>query len=148
MIEILALIFTLAIEADVPPYFVQAIAISEHWNGSVESTVIDPLAISKPNSDGSVDRGVMQLNSRYFSDVDWSSPEANIREGIRLIKALSKEPLLNTWWAVAVAYNCGYTGFKNGPPYSSVEYGSLVMSVWVQLEDIRHVKALVSAQSK
>lgn len=143
MAEILALIFTLSIEAGVPPYFVQAIAITEHWNGSIENTVINPAAVSLPNEDGSVDRGVMQLNSRYYDHVDWACPETNIREGIALIKRLSKEPLLNTWWAVAVAYNCGYTGFKNGPSSSSVEYGNRVMDVWFQLEDARHISLII-----
>ena len=143
MAEILALIFTLSVEAGVPPYFVQAIAITEHWNGSIENTVINPATVSQPNSDGSVDKGIMQLNSRYFGHVDWKCPEANIREGVCLIKKLSKEPLLNTWWAVAVAYNCGYTGFKNGPPSSSVEYGNHVMDVWFQLEDARHISLII-----
>lgn len=141
--EILALILAMSIEANVPPYFVQAIALTEHWGGSVENTEINPKAISLPNKDGSVDRGVMQLNSRYYDHVDWSCPETNIREGIALIKSLSKEPLLNTWWAVAVAYNCGYAGFVSGPPSSSIDYGSRVISVWSQLEDTRFISVII-----
>jgi soluble lytic murein transglycosylase-like protein len=81
---IISLIFAIAIEIQVPPCFVLAIALNENES-------LNPLAVSKQNNDGTVDRGIMQLNSQYF-DIEWWIPETNIRAGCLLIKELKQKP--------------------------------------------------------
>ena len=51
------------------------------------------------------------------------------------IKMLMKIPELNTFWSVAVAYNCGHERFlSNKPPESSLDYAEKVMALWQKLE--------------
>jgi soluble lytic murein transglycosylase-like protein len=123
---IISLIFAIALETQIPPCFVLAIALNENES-------LNPLAISKQNNDGTVDRGIMQLNSRYF-DIEWWIPETNIRAGCLLIKELSERGL--NWWQVAIAYNCGYARLmsKEGPPNMSIEYGNRVFFLWQEFE--------------
>ena len=140
---ILALILAVAIEVGVPPQFVLSIAYVEHWNKSIEETVIDPEAVSKPNRNGSVDLGVMQINSFYLDEFvelhwdkawefDWETPYDNVYLGCRIIKWLMRH--CSTYWAVAVAYNCGLSRMQSGhPPLSSTRYADRVLAVWNEL---------------
>jgi soluble lytic murein transglycosylase-like protein len=123
---IISLIFAIAVEIQVPPCFVLAIALTENES-------LNPMAVSKKNNDGTVDRGIMQLNSRYF-DIEWWIPEINIRYGCLLIRELSQKGL--NWWQVAIAYNCGYARLmsKDGPPNISIEYANRVYFKWQELE--------------
>lgn len=59
-----------------------ALAVAQQESG------FNNLAQSKPNTDGSVDRGVMQLNSRYHKLKNWQDPIENIAYGIRHLKGL------------------------------------------------------------
>ena len=131
------LILNIAVEVGVPPYFALSIALEENWN-------LDPGAISQPNENGTIDRGIMQLNSRYF-DIDWRDPEINIRTGCILIKSLIRNPEINTYWAVAVAYNCGYTRFvsEEGPPSASIDYGCRVMMRWLELQGLKYINPII-----
>jgi soluble lytic murein transglycosylase-like protein len=115
MIE--ALIITIALEVGIPPCLVLAIAYTEN-------PYLDPAAIHK-NSDGTLDRGIMQLNSSWYKDENWMDPEINIRAGCSYIKWLLSLPNMN-YWTVAVAYNCGYSRFIQGPPEISLEYADQV----------------------
>jgi soluble lytic murein transglycosylase-like protein len=135
---IMCLILSIAAEMEIPPYFALAIAVEENWT-------LNPLAVSPINENGTVDRGIMQLNSRYF-DIDWSDPETNIRAGCRLIKYLITRPEINTYWAAAVAYNCGYAGYlrDGGPPEKSVAYGGRVMKRWLELQGLEYVNPVIN----
>jgi hypothetical protein len=64
---------------------------------------------------------------------------------IPYIKDLMEKQELHTYWAVAVAYNCGYSRFvsQEGPPLSAVDYGCRVMERWKILEGNRYINPLV-----
>jgi soluble lytic murein transglycosylase-like protein len=115
-----ALILAIALDVGVPPYLALSIALEENPQ-------LDPVAVHL-NLDGSEDRGLMQLNSGWFTG-DWQEPEANIRAGCLLLKELIEKPDLNVWQAV-VAYNCGYRRLKEGPPWASVDYACRVFRRW------------------
>lgn len=59
-----------------------ALAVAQQESG------FNNLAQSKSNTDGSVDRGVMQLNSKYHKLKNWQDPIENIAYGIRHLKGL------------------------------------------------------------
>jgi soluble lytic murein transglycosylase-like protein len=126
---IMSLILIIAAEIGIPPYFALAIALEEN-------PTLNPLIISQANENGTVDLGVMQLNSGFFGNIDWSDPETNIRAGCLLIKSLINTHELNTYWGVVVAYNCGYARFlsQQGPPPTSLDYADRVMQRWLALE--------------
>lgn len=135
---IMALILTIATEIGVPPRFALAIAIEEN-------RTLDPLAVSSVNGNGTVDLGVMQLNSQYYGHINWRDPETNIRAGCLLIKSLMGKPEINTYWAVAVAYNCGYTRYLSGktPPLHSLDYADKVMARWYALESVKYINPVI-----
>jgi soluble lytic murein transglycosylase-like protein len=114
MIE--ALILAIALEVGVPPHLVLAIAYTEN-------PTLDALAVNR-NTDGTLDLGVMQLNSSWYTG-DWADPETNIRAGCEHIKWLLSLPNMNEW-LVAVAYNCGYSRMMKGPPQQSIDYAGRV----------------------
>jgi soluble lytic murein transglycosylase-like protein len=119
MIE--AMILAIALEAGVPPYLVLAIAYTEN-------PALDPLAVHQ-NNDGTLDRGIMQLNSGWYKDENWMDPETNIRAGCGLIKELAGRPGMN-YWLACIAYNCGYGRLLEKPPDASVEYANRVFARW------------------
>jgi soluble lytic murein transglycosylase-like protein len=135
---IMALILVIAVEVGVPPNFALAIAIEEN-------NTLNPLAVSLANENGTVDLGVMQLNSQYYGGINWSDPKTNIRAGCLHIKELMSKPELNTFWSVAVAYNCGYARYSSGktPPRSSLEYADRVMARWYTLENIKYINPVI-----
>ena len=117
--EIVELIIKISVEEGVPPEIVLAIAYTENWT-------LNPKAVSPINQDGSVDLGVMQLNSNYFGHVDWECPEANVTAGVRHIRWLMGSLRGSTWWSVAVAYNAGLSRVNN-PPASTLTYADKVI---------------------
>lgn len=121
---ILALILTIASQEGLPPAFVQAIAIAEN-------PALDPCA-KNYNQNGTVDVGIMQLNSAYFSHIDCEHPETNIREACKHIKMLAQQPGVRTWWTVAIIYNSGIMRMNN-PPASSIAYADKVMNLYTEL---------------
>jgi len=121
---IAALILSIAVEFGLPPYFVLSVAIEENQT-------LNPLAVRK-NSNGTLDRGVMQLNSGWYNG-DWWEPETNIRAACGHIKNLTAMPGVNTWWAVAVCYNAGYGRLYN-PPNSTIDYASKVIIRWEEMD--------------
>lgn len=134
---IVALILSIAAEVGIPPYFALAIALEENQTLSAR-------VVSEQNDDGTVDRGVMQLNSKYFSNIDWQDPETNIRAACLHIKALMSMPQIKTYWAVAVSYNCGYARFTNaGPPQRTIEYANRVMERWRVLIGVKYINPVI-----
>jgi len=119
---ILELIFLIAPQYDVPPYLVAAIIIKES-EGNV-------LAVSKENTNGSVDRGLMQLNSYYF-DIEWCDAEINIRTGCAHLRSLYNHTWHTSpnWWSAVVAYNCGLERFLNEPLQVSIQYANDVFEI-------------------
>jgi soluble lytic murein transglycosylase-like protein len=134
---IMYLILSIAVEVGVPPYFVLAIALEEN-------PTLDPLMVSPPNRNGTVDLGVMQLNSQYFGNLDWRDPETNIRAACQLIKEIMAVQGIGTYWTVAICYNAGTRWFVNNekPPDSSIDYGGRVMVRWNEL-DGRNVQVII-----
>ena len=114
---IISIILAIAAEVGVPQYFALSVAIEE--------SDLNPVAVNV-NMNGTVDRGVMQLNSAYFAHVDWQCVESNIRAGINHIMVLKNKPDINTWWSVAIAYNAGHSRLHN-PPATSGSYANRVI---------------------
>jgi len=135
---IMSLILTIAAEVGVPPYFALAIAIEEN-------KTLNPQAISPVNRNGTVDLGVMQLNSEYYGHINWHDPETNIRAGCLHIKSLMEKPELKTYWTVAIAYNCGYTRYLDSktPPQNSLDYADRVMAHWHDLESVDYINPII-----
>jgi hypothetical protein len=54
-------------------------------------------------------------------------------------------PGIDTYWAVAVAYNCGYARFmsKEGPPPGSLDYGAKVMERWYILTGAKYICPII-----
>lgn len=120
---IMALILAIAAEVGVPPYFALSIAL-------VENPTLNPMAVNT-NKNGTKDKGVFQTNDSWDNS-NWTDIETNIRTGIAHIKKLSQEPLLNTWYGVAICYNAGTKWIKTGrkPPESSVKYAVKVYELY------------------
>jgi hypothetical protein len=119
---IAALIVTVAVEFSIPPGFMLALATIENPTFSVSAVNI--------NSDGTTDRGIMQLNSSWY-DGDPYDIEDHLRQAAALIRSLYDDYRLN-WWQVAVAYNCGIKRvLEKAPPNSSIEYANKVYALWL-----------------
>lgn len=123
----------IALEIGVPPYLALSVALEEN-------PALVPEMIAGPNRNGTYDFGIMGINSNYMNhfvseywDKDWTfnwkNPYDNIYIGIKHLKELLDKPDLNIWQAI-IAYNCGYTGFKKGPPGASVDYACRVFERW------------------
>ena len=120
-----ALIIAISLEVGVPPDFVLAIALTENWT-------LNPRAISPPNSNGTRDKGVMQLNQNYFTLERWYCPNENIRAGVKHIRWLMDHPWTCTFWSVAIAYNAGI-GRLQRPPQSTIRYADQVIRKFNEL---------------
>jgi soluble lytic murein transglycosylase-like protein len=127
MESIIALIFLIAAEIGVPPNYALAVAMCESG--------LNPSVISTVNQNGSVDRGLFQLNSYVYPDVEWDDPETNIRLGITHLKWLARMECHNTYWAVAISYNAGHSYLLNKmvPPDSSIDFANKVMKTYTEL---------------
>lgn len=90
------------------------------------------------NSDGSVDRGLMQLNSHYLTDyakrfndgrrVNPYDPEISIRVGLRKLAANYRH--LYKWWNAVASYNCGVRWIQSHRPYDeSIALANKVLGV-------------------
>jgi len=130
---ILALILSISAEYGVPSGFVQAIVqVESEFNCN---------AINRSNKNGTVDYGLMQLNSSWFTDENWREPEVNLRAGIRHIKWLMETHSGTSWWALAISYNAGSSWLINNhdPPKDSVLYADKVMEEWEKIEKNRPI---------
>jgi len=116
---IISLIMAISIELNVPPQFSLSIALEEN-------PTLNPLAVNL-NENGTYDRGIMQLNSASFPNIDWKDPETNIRAGVGYIRFLMNRPEINTYYGVAVSYNTGLNRLGN-PPKSTIEYAIRVVN--------------------
>lgn len=94
--EIGKIILSNALKKNVPVNVAFSIA-------KVES-VYNKKVVSIPNSDGSVDRGLFQLNDGYFK-VDWQDPETNTKEALNYL--LSRKEITDTWEGAIMLYNAG-----------------------------------------
>jgi soluble lytic murein transglycosylase-like protein len=120
MAVLLSLVLSISAQYNVPSYLVVAIVECEsNWN---------PHAIHI-NKDGTVDQGIMQLNSSWWQDDLWYEPFINIHAGVQHLVALRE--LTDSWYQATIAYNCGIARIKN-PPSSSLDYAVKVFEVWEQ----------------
>jgi hypothetical protein len=128
---IIALILTIAAQENVPPYFALSVAKTESDLLNICSSTVRP-----PNTDGSVDRGIFQLNSRIYPDIEWQCILTNIQYGIRHLRRLMNRRDHNTFWEVAISYNAGHAWVVNRtrPPNSSIAFADRVMAKWQMLE--------------
>jgi soluble lytic murein transglycosylase-like protein len=119
---LIALILQIAPIYNIPPYFMVAIAeIESEWH-------FDAIHV---NTNGTIDYGLMQLNSSWFDHVNWADPKTNIKYAAMYISDLRAEGL--TWWQIAVAYNCGIGRLSN-PPAQSIDYAARIFEVWAQYD--------------
>jgi soluble lytic murein transglycosylase-like protein len=117
-----ALILELAPAYGIPPYLLVAIAETEsQWNNYAQ----------RRNNNGTIDRGIMQLNSSWFEDDNWHDPVVNINAAIDHILGLRKHGL--NWWQTVMVYNCGLSRLNN-PPEQSIEYAAKVFRTWASYD--------------
>jgi soluble lytic murein transglycosylase-like protein len=115
---LIALILQIATNYNLPPYLLVAIAeVESEWN--VEAIHV--------NNDGTIDRGLMQLNSSWFNHDNWYDPVVNINAAAAHIAGLRQQGL--QWYQIAVAYNCGVSRLRN-PPLASITYAIKVFNTW------------------
>jgi soluble lytic murein transglycosylase-like protein len=128
---IIELVMLIAPQYDVPPMLVVSIIIKESRG--------DIYAINY-NDNGTVDRGLMQLNSSWFTG-DWECAETNIRAGVILLKYLYERTKYTSpyWFAALVSYNCGLNWFINkiDPPNQSINYAIGIMQLWNEIDPLR-----------
>jgi soluble lytic murein transglycosylase-like protein len=105
---------------NVPPTLVMAII-------EVESDFI-PTAVHY-NTNGTIDRGLMQLNSAWYNDANWDNPSANIYQGVKHLEKLRSQT--DCWYKAVIAYNCGI-GRINDPPNQSLDYAVKVYAAWTR----------------
>jgi len=129
----IAVILSIALEVGVDGRLAVEIARTESY--------FNPVAVSAVNKDGSVDLGIMQLNSRYLAlfvknywdkagVFDWRIPDHNIYVGLRHLKYLLGIPDFNEWQSI-MAYNCGEAAVRSGrTPNSSIEYANEIYRRW------------------
>jgi soluble lytic murein transglycosylase-like protein len=96
---------------------VAIIETESNWN---------PEAINT-NSDGSIDRGLGQLNSSWFHNEDWRDPVVNIRYALLHLEYIRTQ--CDSWYQATIAYNCGLGRISN-PPIQSVDYAIRVYETW------------------
>lgn len=109
------------IETGVPPlYFVRLIKLESNWNVNAVNW----------NKNGTVDRGIAQLNSASLphfmaynggQTIDPLDPSIAIPVATRHLAYLYDT--VGTWWGAVMSFNCGLARFKTGNiPVSTVRY--------------------------
>lgn len=93
----------------------------------------NPKAVNgKGNKDGSNDKGLMQLNSKYFGKVDRLDPEINLRFGCRHLRDRYEK---YGSWDEAIMY---YNGFSQG----AVDHQSKVLAKERELDRSFHLEGI------
>jgi len=95
----------------------------------------NPKAIGGPNSDGTRDYGIAQINSAYLDDFKWHyklpdldplNPHDSIWFAVKHLSTLYKET--GSWWYTFAAYNAGLGAVRNGNiPQSTIRYANYVI---------------------
>ena len=116
--QIQAMITSAALSAGVPPSV--ALAVAQQESG------FNPNAVSQPNSNGTQDYGVFQINSSNLASLGLTSnpldPEANINAGVNLLAQYLTQYGGNVQTALW-AYNAGPGDVSNGVlPASTSSY--------------------------
>jgi soluble lytic murein transglycosylase-like protein len=119
--EIARAILARAVEHNIPP----ALAFALCW----EESRFNPRAVNKQNGNGSIDRGLFQLNSNSFPNLETQAffdPETNIRYGMSHLRHCLDTG--KTEIAALAMYNAG-TGrvHSTGAPKSTLDYVSRIL---------------------
>jgi soluble lytic murein transglycosylase-like protein len=115
---LIALVIAMASDTFVPPYLAVAVAeVESCWDVHAYRT----------NTNGTIDRGLMQLNSSWFNRPDWADPITNIEYGLAHLWYLRTQT--DSWYQAVIAYNCGLSRLDN-PPVASLDYVIKVYEVW------------------
>jgi hypothetical protein len=130
--EVAEIILTHSEAYDLPPALTFALAWEEsHFN---------PKAINSGNQDGSVDRGLFQLNNRSFPHLEpdeFFNPDINAHHGIRHLST-AIESVSSEFVGLAV-YNAGLGRVKNGgTPMRTLIYISRIMENKKRIENHFH----------
>jgi soluble lytic murein transglycosylase-like protein len=83
------------------------------------------------NLNGTIDRGLMQLNSSWFNHSGWADPEINVTAAAKHISFLRE--YCSSWYQVVIVYNCGLNRLNN-PPDQSITYAVKVFNTWAQYD--------------
>jgi len=109
-----------------------ALALALAW----EESRLNPLAVNAKNRDGSIDRGLFQLNNRSFPGLDNQSffdPEINAKYGMSHLRHC-----LNTGGteiAALAMYNAGTNRVRNsGTPKTTLDYISRILDNRQEIE--------------
>jgi hypothetical protein len=118
--EIAEIILTNAALFEISP----ALAFALSW----EESRFDPKAVNSANRNGSVDRGLFQLNNRSFphlTQADFFNPEVNANNALKYLRSCIKTGG-NEIGALAV-YNAGIGRVnRNGAPWVTLDYISRI----------------------
>ena len=109
----------------------------------VENARLDPAAVGAVNANGTVDRGLFQLNSAYIDTFErrywdkpepfnWQDPEHNAYVALKHLRYLLSVPQWNTWQAL-IAWNAGEAALMSGkPPEASIVFANRVFLLMEQ----------------
>lgn len=119
--EIAQTILTRAMEHNIPP----ALAFALCW----EESQFNPRAVNHKNGNGSIDRGLFQLNSNSFPNLEMQAffdPETNIRYGMSHLRHCLDTG--KTEIAALAMYNAGTGRVRStGAPKSTLDYVSRIL---------------------
>jgi len=134
--EIAQAILDNADEFDVPP----ALAFALSW----EESRFNPRAISRPNRDGSVDRGLFQLNSRSFPDLDnaaFFDIKSNARYGVGHLRHCINSA--DSEISALAMYNAGTGRVRStGAPEVTLNYISRILENRRKIESRFHARLI------
>jgi hypothetical protein len=123
-------------EFDVPP----ALAFALSW----EESRFNPRAISRPNRDGSIDRGLFQLNSRSFPDLDTASffdIKSNARYGVGHLRHCIDSA--DSEISALAMYNAGTGRVRStGAPEVTLNYISRILENRRKIESRFHARLI------
>lgn len=129
---IMELVFLIAPQYNVPPYLVASIILVESGG--------NPSAVGY-NPNGTIDYGLMSLNSSWYDDPNWSDAASNIRAGCQHLRRLYSRTYRASpnWYAAVISYNCGLGRFLSdaGPPGKFIDYAAKVFKIWNGLDPVR-----------
>jgi len=129
-------------EFDVPP----ALAFALSW----EESRFNPRAISRPNRDGSIDRGLFQLNSRSFPDLELAAffdISSNARYGVSHLRHCIN--LSDSEISALAMYNAGTGRVRStGAPEVTLNYISRILENRRIIESRFHARLIKEEEKR
>jgi len=123
-----------------------ALAFALIW----EESKFDPRAVNRKNRDGSVDRGLFQLNNRSFPNLDIAAffdIKTNARYGVSHLQHCLEFGFSDV--SALAMYNAGTGRVKNsGTPQTTLDYISRILENQSRIESRFHVLLIKEEESR